>query len=332
MTDASSMRCIQMQGEGGPEVLVLGSAPIPQPGPGQVLIRVQAAGVNRPDIVQRQGLYPPPPDASPLLGLEVAGTVAALGEGVSDWNIGDAVCALTPGGGYAEYCVTAAAHCLPWPKGYDAISAAALPETFFTVWANVFEMAGLQAGESLLVHGGSGGIGNTAIQLGKALGATVYATAGDADKCAVCEKLGATRAINYRSESFDSVIAELTHKRGVDVILDIVGGDYTMRNIRSLAMDGRLVQIAMQKGPKIADFDLRPLMQRRARITGSFLRPRSVADKSRIAASLRARVWPLLDAGQCAPIIHQVFDLADAAEAHRVMESGVHVGKLMLRV
>ncbi len=327
-----TMRCVQMQNHGGPEVLRLQTAPIPQPGAGQVLIRVQAAGVNRPDIAQRQGLYPPPPGASPMLGLEVAGEVVGVGDGAVGFEPGDAVCALTPGGGYAEYCVAPASHCLLWPRGYNAVRAAALPETFFTVWANVFDMAQLTAGESLLVHGGSSGIGTTAIQLAHAFGATVYATAGNAEKCAACERLGATRAIDYRREDFEAVLADVTNKRGVDVILDMVGGDYLMRNLRSLALDGRLVHIATQKGAKIDGFDLIQVMKRRARITGSMLRPRSVADKAAIAAALGEKVWPLLNAGRCAPLIHAVLPLSEVAEAHRMMEAGEHIGKLVLRV
>jgi len=326
------MRYIELASPGGPEAMSLRSGPRPAPAAGQVLIRVQVAGVNRPDIAQRQGLYPPPADASPLLGLEVAGEVAALGAGVEAWKIGDAVCALTHGGGYADYCVADARHCLRWPRGYDALRAAALPENHFTVWSNVFQLGALAAGETLLVHGGSSGIGTTAIQLGREFGASVYTTAGSAEKCAACVALGADMAIDYRSQDFEAVVREARGSRGVDVILDMVGGSYTPRNLRLLAMDGRLVQIATLESPKVANFDLRELMKRRARITGSMLRPRTPEQKAVIAAALRQQVWPVLDAGRCGPLVHQVFDLADAAEAHRIMESSAHIGKLMLRV
>lgn len=326
------MRYIAFDAPGEPEVLSLRQGPRPRPGAGQVLIRVLAAGVNRPDIAQRQGAYPPPADASPILGLEVAGIVAALGEGASGWAVGDAVCALTHGGGYAEYCVADARHCLPWPRGYDALQAAALPENHFTVWSNVFQLGELARGESLLVHGGSSGIGTTAVQLGREFGATVYTTAGSADKCAACVKLGATLAIDYRQQDFEAVLREARAGGGIDVILDMVGGSYTPRNLRLLAMDGRLVQIATLQGAKVEQFDLREIMKRRARLTGSTLRPRTPAQKAAIAAALREQVWPVLDAGRCGPLIHQVFELADVAEAHRVMESSAHIGKLMLRV
>lgn len=329
----SSMRCIDVSGSGGPEVLRLAQAPRPQPRAGEVLIRVLAAGVNRPDVVQRQGRYPPPPDADPRLGLEVAGEIVAVGSGVGAERLGERVCALVHGGGYAEFCVAPQSHCLPWPRGYDAIRAAALPETYFTVWSNVFMQGRLARGESLLVHGGSSGIGVTAIQLARHFaGGAVYATAGSAEKCAACERLGAGRAIDYRHEDFEAVVRELSGGRGVDLVLDMVGGDYTPRNLRCLAMDGRLIQIATLHGAKVEGFDLLQVMRRRAILTGSMLRPRSVAEKAVIAQALREQVWPVLDAGACAPVIHQVFELADAAEAHRVMESGAHIGKLVLHV
>jgi NADPH2:quinone reductase len=326
------MRYIDLPSPGGPEAMKLCEGPRPRPGAGQVLIRVQVAGVNRPDVAQRQGAYPPPADASPVLGLEVAGEIAELGEGVDRWSRGDKVCALTHGGGYAEYCVADARHCLPWPKGYDALRAAALPENHFTVWSNVFQLGALAAGETLLVHGGSSGIGTTAIQLAREFGAAVYTTAGSADKCAACLRLGANLAIDYRQQDFEPAIREASGGRGVNVILDMVGGTYMPRNLRLLAMDGRLVQIATLESPKVQNFDLREVMKRRARVTGSTLRPRTPEQKAAIASALREHVWPVLDAGRCGPLIHQVFDLAEAAEAHRMMESSSHIGKLMLRV
>jgi putative PIG3 family NAD(P)H quinone oxidoreductase len=324
-----SMRYIDMAGPGGPEVLSLATGPVPQPGPGEVLIRVAAAGVNRPDVLQRTGSYPPPPGASPVLGLEVAGTVAALGPDVTEWHMGDPVCALVPGGGYAEYCVAPAPQCLPVPQGVSLVEAAGLPETFFTVWSNVFDRGRLKPGESFLVHGGSSGIGVTAIQLARAFGARVFATAGSPEKCAVCRELGAERATDYRQEDFAAVIKEATQGRGVDVILDMVGGPYIEKNLRSLAVEGRLVQIAFLQGSKVA-LDLVHLMMRRQTITGSTLRPRSVADKAAIAQSLREKVWPLIEGKQVRPIIDRSFPLAEAAEAHRVMESSAHIGKILL--
>jgi putative PIG3 family NAD(P)H quinone oxidoreductase len=325
----ASMRFIDMAGPGGPEVLKLATGPVPRPGPQEVLIRVAAAGVNRPDVLQRLGSYPPPSGASPVLGLEVSGTIAALGPAVSEWRAGDEVCALTPGGGYAEYCVAPAPHCLPVPSGLPLIEAAGLPETFFTVWTNVFDRGRLKPGESFLVHGGSSGIGTTAIQLARAFGARVFATAGSPEKCEVCAQLGAERAINYREEDFPAVIKEATQGRGVDVILDMVGGDYIEKNLRSLAVEGRLVEIAFLQGSK-ATLDLVHVMVRRQTITGSTLRPRSIEDKAAIARSLREKVWPLLEAKQVRPVIDRTFPLAEAAEAHRLMESSGHIGKILL--
>jgi NADPH2:quinone reductase len=326
------MAYIESAGAGGPDVLQPATGPVPQPRADELLIRVLAAGVNRPDVMQRQGLYPPPPGASPVLGLEVSGEVVALGEAVTQFRAGDRVCALTNGGGYAEYCVAPATQALPWPHGYDALQAAALPETYFTVWANVFMLGRLAAGESLLVHGGTSGIGVTALQLAKAFGATAYATAGSDEKAAACLRLGADAAINYRTQDFLTEIQRLTAKRGVDVVLDMVGASYFPRNLRCLALDGRLVIIAFLGGSKVEAVDLLPVMTKRLTVTGSTLRPRSAAQKSAIAEAVRARVWPLLDAGRCGPVIHQVFPLARAAAAHALMESGAHIGKIMLSV
>jgi NADPH:quinone reductase len=325
-----TMTHVQANGAGGPEVLGLATGPVPQPKPDEVLIRVQAAGVNRPDVAQRQGSYPPPPGASPLLGLEVAGEVVAAGDQVAALAVGDRVCALTNGGGYAEYCTAPAPQCLPWPKGYDAVRAGALPETSFTVWANLFQHGRLTKGETALVHGGSSGIGVTAIQFAHAFGARIFVTAGTDEKCAACLKLGADAAINYRTQDFAAEVKTLTEGRGVNVILDMVGAPYMTANIRSLAMDGRLVMIAFLQGSKVETFDFVPVMVKRLTITGSTMRPRTTAQKGAIAAELRAKVWPLLDAGRCAPVIHATFPLADAAEAHRLMESSAHIGKIML--
>jgi NADPH:quinone reductase len=332
MTVPQSMTFVATEGAGGPQVMRLATGPVPVPKPDEVLIRVQAAGVNRPDVAQRQGLYPPPPNASPVLGLEVAGEVVAAGSEVRALRAGDRVCALTNGGAYAEYCVAPEPQCLPWPEGYDALRAAALPENLFTVWANVFGHGRLVPGESLLVHGGSSGIGVTAIQLAVAFGATAYATAGSEDKVAACEKLGAAAAINYRTEDFLDAIKRLTEGRGVDVVLDMVGAPYFPRNLRCLAMDGRLVQIAFLHGSKVENFDLMPLMTRRLTITGSTMRPRTTAQKGAIAGALRERVWPLLDEGRCAPVVFATFPLAEVGAAHALMESSAHVGKIMLRV
>lgn len=325
------MLAIEISQAGGPEVLRPCERPLPQPGSGEVLVKVAAAGVNRPDVMQRQGRYPPPPGASDIPGLEVAGEIAAVGEDVAGWAVGDAVCALVAGGGYAEYCLASALLCLPIPQGVDWIQAAALPETFFTVWSNVFQRGRLQPHESLLVHGGAGGIGTTAIQLATVWGATVYATAGNAEKCRRCEALGAQAAIDYRTEDFVARIRELTEGRGVDVILDIVGGDYLQRNLDCLAVEGRLLQIAMQQGPK-TQINLLPILLKRLTLTGSTLRPRSVKEKAVIADALHTQVWPVLASGRIRPVIHGAFPLEQAAEAHRLMEAGGHVGKIVLTV
>jgi putative PIG3 family NAD(P)H quinone oxidoreductase len=326
-----TMRAIEISEPGGPDVLRLVERPVPAPASGEVLVRVAAAGVNRPDLLQRAGRYPPPPGASDLPGLEVSGVIDAIGEGVAAFRRGDAVTALLAGGGYAEYAAVPAPQCLPVPRGLDMIRAAAIPETFFTVWTNVFERGRLRPGETLLVHGGASGIGTAAIQIARALGARVFATAGTADKCRACERLGAARAIDYREEDFVAVVKDLTGGRGVDVILDMVGGDYVPRNIESLAEDGRLVQIALLRGATAA-IDLRPVMQRRLTITGSTLRPRTVAQKGALAAALQEHVWPLLEQGTVAPVIHATFPLERAADAHRALEEGRHVGKIVLIV
>lgn len=325
------MTAIEITGPGGPEKLAATRRPVPHPAPGEVLIQVAAAGVNRPDCLQRQGSYPPPPGASDLPGLEVAGTVVAVGEGVVDWQVGDVVCALLTGGGYAEYCVAPAPQCLPVPAGFTMQQAAALPETFFTVWSNVFDRARLQPGESLLVHGGASGIGTTAIQLAKALGSRVFATVGGNEKVQPCLDLGAERVINYREEDFVQVIKDITQSKGVDVILDMVGGDYVQRNLSALAVEGRLVFIAFLRGAKV-DLNLAPVMMKRLTITGSTLRARPVAHKAPIAKALRTTVWPLLESGAICPMIDQVFPLAEAAAAHTLMESNHHVGKILLQI
>ncbi len=326
-----SMSFVDLPRFGGPEVLIPAVGPLPVPGVGEVLVRVAAAGVNRPDVLQRKGGYAPPPGASHVPGLEIAGEVVALGPQVERWKIGDAVCALVSGGGYAAYCVAPGAQCLPIPAGFSMIEAAGLPETFMTVWTNVFQRGRLTAGETFLVHGGTSGIGTTAIMLAHAFGAKVLATAGSAEKARFCEKLGAVRGIDYRAEDFVAVAKELTHGAGVDLILDMVGGEYTQRNFSALAIEGRLVQIAFLGGAKVS-LDLTPLMAKRLTFTGSTLRPRSVAQKAAIAAELEAKVWPLLASGAFKPIIHASFPLAEAAEAHRLMESSAHVGKIILTI
>lgn len=325
------MIAVEITKPGGPEVLVAAERPRPTPSGGEVLIKVAAAGVNRPDVMQRMGHYPPPPGITDIPGLEVAGVIEQIGDGVTGWRVGDRVCALVAGGGYAEYCVAPAPQCLPIPANVDFIHAAAIPETFFTVWTNVFERGRLRAGESLLIHGGTSGIGTTAIQLAKALGSRVFATAGSAEKCAACERLGAERAINYRETDFVAAVKEATGGRGADVILDMIGGDYVPRDMDALAMDGRLVSIAVQGGVK-AQINILTLMQKRLTLTGSTLRTRPVAEKGAIAAALKQHVWPLLESGAVSPVIHATFPLRDAAEAHRVLESGAHVGKLVLVV
>ena len=326
MTDI--MRAVEITAAGGPEVLQMADRPMPLAGHGQVVIKVSYAGVNRPDALQRAGLYAPPKGASDLPGLECSGAVVSLGDGVSDLAVGDQVCALLPGGGYAQYVATPAVHCLPVPDGMDMRTAACLPETFFTVWSNVFMRGGLQAGERFLVHGGSSGIGTTAIQLARAFGARVFTTARTDEKCAACLGLGAEIAVNYRDADFVDVIKA---QGGADVILDMVGGDYIARNLRALAEDGRLVQIAFLQGPK-AEVNFAPLMMRRQTITGSTLRPQSDLAKARIADELRAKVWPLLAAGTIAPVMDREFALTDAAAAHALMESSAHIGKIVLRV
>jgi NADPH2:quinone reductase len=327
-----AMRVVEIARPGPPEVLTPAERRKPVPAAGEVLIKVAAAGVNRPDVMQRLGNYPPPPGVTDIPGLEVAGTVEAVGDGVSKWKAGDRVCALVAGGGYAEYCVAPAPQCLPVPRGMDFIHAAAIPETYFTVWTNVFERGRLQPGESLLVHGGSSGIGTTAIQLALALGSRVFATAGSAQKCAACETLGAERCVNYKDADFVAVIKQLTGGKGVDVVLDMVGGDYVPRNMDAAAVDGRLVSIAFIAGSIKTQINIFAMMQKRLTLTGSTLRSRAIAEKGAIAAALTRQVWPLLDAGKAAPVIHATFPLEHAADAHRMMESGVHIGKLVLVV
>jgi len=323
--------CIEITTPGKPEVLKPARRPMPVPAKGEVLIEVHAAGVNRPDVLQRMGRYPVPPGASDLPGLEVAGVIAAVAADVTRWKVGDRVCALTNGGGYARYCVAPAGSVLPLPAGLSMIEAAAVPETFFTVWSNVFDRGQLAAGESFMVQGGSSGIGTTAIQIAAARGHAVFATAGSDEKCAACEKIGATRAINYRTEDFEAVVKEATGGRGVDVILDMVGGDYVGKELKSLADDGRLVFIAFLGGMK-ATVDLNELMRRRLTMTGSTLRPRDNAFKAAVAASLEREVWPLIAAGKVKPVIHATFPLARAADAHALMETSAHIGKIVLEV
>jgi len=325
------MQVVEITRPGGPEVLKPATRAVPAPRGGELLIEVAAAGVNRPDCLQRAGGYAPPPGASDLPGLEVAGSVVRVGEGVEQWRVGDQVCALTPGGGYAQYCLTPAGQCLPIPKGLDLLQAASLPETFFTVWINVFERGRLAPGETLLVHGGSSGIGVTAIQMARAFGHRVFATAGSTEKCAACEQLGAERGIDYRSEDFVEVVKQLTGGKGADVILDMVGGEYVPRELRCLATDGRLSLIAFLGGTK-ATLDLSDILFRRLTISGSTLRPRSVEYKTSVALALRQRVWPLLEAGAIRPVIYRTFPLFEAAQAHALMESSTHVGKIMLEV
>ena len=324
------MRCVEISTPGGPEVLRPVERPDPAPRDGDVLIAVQAAGVNRPDVLQRRGHYPPPPGASDIPGLEVAGTVAAIGNDVRTWRIGDRVCALVSGGGYATLCAAPSPQCLPMPAGLDFIAAAAIPETFFTVWTNVFDRGRLQPGESALFHGGTSGIGTAAIQLAVARGSRVFATAGSDDKCRACEALGAERGINYRTEDFAAVVKDLTAGRGVDLILDIVGADYFARNIVALAIDGRLVQIGLMGGASTATVDLGHILRRRLTVTGSTLRARTVEEKGAIADALRREVWPLLEAGRVKPVIYRTFPLEEAVAAHRLMESSDHIGKIVL--
>ena len=328
----SRMTAIEISEPGGPDMLVPVERDLPEPASGEVLVAVEAAGVNRPDVMQRRGLYPPPPGASDIPGLEISGEVVAVGDGVEVPAIGARVCALVTGGGYAEYCTAAATLCLPAPRRLDAIEAAALPETFFTVWTNVFDRACLAPGESILVHGGSSGIGTTAIQLARAFGASVYVTAGSKAKCEACLALGADAAVNYREEDFVERIKALTAGRGVDVVLDMVAGDYVARNLKCLATEGRLVIIAVQRGPKIEQLNILPIMLNRLTVTGSTLRPRTVEQKAAIARALETKVWPLIEAGTVKPLVHSRFGLADAAGAHRLMESSEHIGKIVLAV
>ncbi len=330
MTHPRTMRFIDRAGDGGPEVMRLAQGAVPDPGRGQALIRVMAAGINRPDIMQRRGLYPPPPTADPVLGLEVAGEIVALGAPGEGSAVGDRVCALVNGGGYAEYCVAPLAQCLPWPAGFDAVRAAALPETYFTVWSNLFRIGRLSAGESVLVHGGTSGIGSTAIQLARGLGAIAYATAGSDERCAICLSLGAEAAINYRTEDFAERIRDLTGGRGVNAILDMIGAPYLERNLDSLAEDGRLLLVAVQGGHRADGLSLSRLMQRRLTITGSTMRSRTAAYKGEIASALRDHAWPLLESGACRPLIHAVFPIDHVAQAHALMESGEHAGKIVL--
>ena len=327
----SSMRYIEHGTGGPPEVMHSAQTSAPQAGPGDVLIKVAYAGVNRPDCLQRSGRYPPPPSASPILGLEASGHVVAVGEGVTQWHIGDAVCGLANGGAYAEYVAIPQGQVLPVPKGLSLLQAAALPENYFTVWTNVFQRGRLQSGETFLVHGGSSGIGLTAIQLAKAFGARVLCTVGNADKVQACLKAGADVAINYRSEDFVDEALAATAQQGVNIILDMVGGDYMQRNLKALSVDGRLVQIAFLQ-PSKTEVDWIGLMVKRLTFTGSTLRPRSVADKAQMAAELKQKVWPMMEQGKCLPVIHQVFDLDQAAGAHALMESSTHIGKIMLKV
>jgi len=328
MTLPETMRAVEITEPGGPEVLALCERPVPVPGPGEILIKLAFAGVNRPDALQRAGAYAPPPTASDLPGLEGAGEIVALGPDVADWQVGDQVCALLPGGGYAEYVAAPAAHALPIPEGMPLRDAACLPETYFTVWTNVFMRGGLQAGERILVHGGTSGIGTTAIQLAAVRGARVFATAGSDTKCDVCRDLGAERAINYKTEDFVEVLRD---EGGADLILDMVGGDYLPRNVKALADEGRLVQIAFLQGPKV-ELNFAQVMTRRLTITGSTLRPQSVAAKAEIAKGLEAEVWPLLNAGRIAPVMDSEFALEDAAKAHARLEDPSHIGKIVLKV
>ena len=327
----AKMRAVEIAKPGGPEVLTPAERALPQPKPHEILVKVAAAGVNRPDILQRMGLYAVPPDASDLPGLEIAGTVAAIGADVKMWKVGDPVCALTHGGGYAEYCVTPEVQALPVPKGLSMTEAASLPETFFTVYSNVFDRGALKAGEVFLVQGGSSGIGVTAIQVAAAMGHRVFATAGSDEKCAACVKLGAEKAFNYKTQDWAEELKNATDGKGVNVILDMVGGDYVPKELKSLAVDGRLVMIAFLGGMK-AEIDLSVVMSKRLQITGSTLRPRTIEFKGEVAKSLRERVWPLIDAGKIKPVIYKTFPLAEAAEAHKLMETSQHIGKIVLTV
>jgi len=323
------MRAVVAEGSGGPEVLKVVQRPVPRPGDGEILVRVKAAGVNRPDVIQRQGGYPPPPGAPDILGLEIAGDVAAVGSHAARFSIGEPVMALVPGGGYAEYAIVHESNALPVPPGLSYEEAGAIPETYFTVWTNVFDRGRLQSGETFLVHGGTSGIGTTAIQLAKAFGATVIATAGSQDKCDACLRLGADVAVNYRSQDFVAATKEATSGRGADLILDMVGGDYITRNYDAAAQDGRIVQIAFLQSPKV-EVDFRRLMVKRLTHTGSTLRPRSPAEKAVIARALEDKVWPLLAQGRCRPVMDSTFAFEDVANAHARMDGGEHIGKIVL--
>lgn len=329
MSNPTDMTAIEISEFGGPQVLTPTSRPCPVPGHGEVLIKVAAAGVNRGDCVQRMGFYPAPPGASDLPGLEVSGTIAALGDGVTQWKEGDEVCALMAGGGYAEYAVVHEGSVLPKPQGVSLVDAAALPETIMTVWTNVFEDGQLRPGETLLIHGGSSGIGTTAIQIASTLGVKVLATAGSPDKCKACEDLGAARAINYREEDFVEAVSQATDGKGADVILDMVGGDYVARNIQAAARGGRIVNIAYMSGSKV-EIDLLPVMLKRLTLRGSTLRARDVGEKARLTAEVRMHVWPLVEAGRVKPVVDATIPLADAQKAHELMESSTHVGKILL--
>ena len=326
-TIPETMQCIEIPEPGGPEALKLGTRPVPEPGHGEILVKVASAGVNRPDVMQRQGVYPPPPGASDILGLEIAGTVAKVGAGVAEWREGDEVCALVTGGGYAEYCPAPAAQALPVPEGVGLDHAGGLPETFFTVWTNVFDRAGLRAGERLLVHGGSSGIGTTAIQMASQLGARVFATAGSKEKCDACLALGAERAVNYREEDFVEALKEPTG--GMDVILDMVAGDYVQKNISLLRPEGRLVHIAFLGGHEV-ELNLMPTMLKRLSVLGSTLRPQSIEAKAGIARALKERIWPLIGNGRIKPVVDSTFPLADAVKAHERIDGGAHIGKIIL--
>ncbi|HUI95013.1 MAG TPA: NAD(P)H-quinone oxidoreductase [Xanthobacteraceae bacterium] len=331
MSLPATMTAIAIRAPGGPEMLVPEQRPVPKPGPGGVLVKVAAAGVNRPDVMQRRGLYPPPKGTTDIPGLEIAGSVAACGEGVTRWKTGDPVTALVVGGGYAEYCLAVEGHALPIPRALDAVAAAAIPETFFTVWHNVFERGGLKPGETLLVHGGSSGIGTTAIQLAKSFGARVIVTAGSAEKCAACRALGADVAVDYKTDDFVAATKQATDGKGADVVLDMVGGDYVERNYEAAAVEGRIVQIAFMGSPK-ANVNFMRLMLKRLHHTGSTLRSRADADKAAIARAVEAQVWPLVAAGKVRPVIDRTFPLAEAAAAHARMESSQHIGKIVLVV
>ena len=331
MSLPAKMRAVEVSKPGGPEVLKSAERPLPQPKPHEILVKVAAAGVNRPDVLQRMGLYAVPPDASDLPGLEIAGTVAAVGADAKMWKVGDQVCALVHGGGYAEYCVVPEVQALPVPKGLSLTEAASLPETFFTVYSNVFDRGGLKAGESFLVQGGSSGIGVTAIQMAAALGARVFATAGTDEKCAACVKLGAEKAFNYKTGDWAEELKAATGGKGVNVILDMAGGDFVPMELKSLADEGRLVMIAFLRGNK-TEIDLNEVMRKRLQITGSTLRPRTIEFKGQVAKSLREKVWPLVDTGRIKPVIYKTFPLAEASEAHKLMESSAHIGKIVLTV